>query len=142
MVVSAGAVRMSVPIVPAQTIKQVTLVSYCPNWKFCASGVIQWAVFPAGGTQALNLRSTGGDHHSDPAAAHHACDSAAADPAQLHQPASRHRAGSGPWRRERGLRGGAGTIRHTGQWRLSGLLFTPSYAEPFLLSCSCSSRRS
>lgn len=120
MVVSTGAVRMSVPIVPAQTIKQVLfwVFSTCTvsSCRAFYEKLNSWSLFSAGGTQALDISCTSSHHHSDPATPDHARNSAAPDPAQLHQPPSRHRPGTSAWRRQCGLCSRASTIRNTGEW--------------------------
>ena len=136
MVVSTGAVRMSVPIVPAQTIKQVTPHSNRALFKISPE-LDSWILFPAGCTEAFDV-SDGRHHQSDPATPHHACHSTTPDPAQLHQPPSRHRPGSGSRRRERGLRSRASTIRHTGQWCWGAFSFTAlSFSCVFIYFLSC-----
>lgn len=130
MVVGAGAVRMSVPIVPAQTIKQVTSA---PRIKFrwmhicsfyCGFSLnlssdktlqnIHHVAFAlhAGGTKALDI-NRGREHHPDPATPHHASYSSPPDPAKLHQP-SLSRPGTSPQWWERRIHSPASTICHAG----------------------------
>lgn len=81
----------------------------------CKIELYQLTVLSAGGTEALNISSSS-NYNSDPATTHHACNSNSPDPAQLHQPPTRHCPGISSRRRECGLRSCASTVRYTGSW--------------------------
>lgn len=133
-----AAVRMSVPIVSAQTVKQVHSEApsslsqqFCTQWhhsygwacSFCSGFcmvLIIWNIYLyclcTGCTQTLDVSSSGGDHQSDPPASHHASHTSATDPAQPHQPAAGHCARPRPRLWEHGLCCVAGPIRYAGPY--------------------------
>lgn len=136
---------MSVPLVSAQTVKQVSVQDFVlqplpnsslfklkveihmqeihPEWEscnvyFCNRGCACLFCFAfEGRSQAHQSHSADSRQRPASAAAHHASRPTAADPAQPHQPAARHCAGPGARNRQRGLRGASSSVRDPGKRR-------------------------
>lgn len=140
-----AAVRMSVPIVSAQTVKQVhseAVLHTMTPFLWMAVQLLLWFLYGVnnmerlyiyclctGCTQTLDVSSSGGDHQSDPPASHHASHTSATDPAQPHQPAAGHCARPRPRLWEHGLRCVAGPIRYAGPY------VTPGAGRMSLVAC-------